>query len=78
VCSCLEGAIRDYLRKRGEYLMELGELAAALVDFEKAVHTTGGRTIVDRTASLTYQATRPNGPGCEPVCQAASETWAVP
>jgi hypothetical protein len=44
----------------------------------RVVHTTGGRTIVDRTASLTYQATRPNGPGCEPVCQAASETWTVP
>lgn len=44
----------------------------------RVVHTTGGRTIVDRTASLTYQEARPNGPGCEPVCQTASATWAVP
>ncbi len=39
------------------------------------VHTTSGRTIVDRTASFGYHPFRPNGPGCEPVCQAANVTW---
>lgn len=42
------------------------------------VHTSAERTIVDQTASLTYTENRPNGPGCEPVCKAASVEWTGP
>ncbi|MBN8609730.1 MAG: hypothetical protein J0L92_04070 [Deltaproteobacteria bacterium] len=33
------------------------------------VHTIDGAPHADRTASLTYAEHRPNGPGCDPVCQ---------
>lgn len=41
----------------------------------RVIHTVAGRTIADHTAKLTYHEHRPNGAGCEPVCQQASETW---
>ena len=35
----------------------------------RVVHTAPGRTPFDRTATPIYGAFRPNGPGCDPVCQ---------
>lgn len=43
----------------------------------RVIHTVAGRTISDRTATFTYHEHRPNGDGCEPACQQASQTWGV-
>lgn len=40
--------------------------------------TLDDQLLLDRTAMPVYQATRPNGPDCEPVCRQASETWPLP
>lgn len=42
------------------------------------VHTSGGQTILEQTATLTYVDHHPNGEGCEPVCKSASATWQGP
>lgn len=40
----------------------------------RVVHTFDGREISNRNITLSYHESRPNGPGCEPVCQAAEAT----
>ena len=42
------------------------------------VHTHAGAPILDQKASFSYAELRPNGEGCEPVCQAASLDWTGP
>jgi hypothetical protein len=37
--------------------------------------TVNGAVVLDRTTTPSYVATRPNGPGCEPLCHQASASW---
>jgi hypothetical protein len=37
-----------------------------------------GATLIDDTQVLTYKETRPNGPGCDPLCRQVSVVVAVP
>jgi len=44
-----------------------------------AVTLHDGDTIVaEKTFEPAYKAAQPNGPGCGPTCQQATELWAVP
>lgn len=36
-----------------------------------------GSTLTRRTFTPAYQTTQPNGPGCEPICTQASDTFAL-
>lgn len=38
----------------------------------RIVHAADGRPAFDRTVTASYATVRPNGPGCEPACQAAT------
>jgi hypothetical protein len=37
--------------------------------------TVDGTVVVEQTTRPSYVAMRPNGPGCDPLCHQASETW---
>jgi hypothetical protein len=57
----------------GEYTWQLtltGSPASVRV-----THVLDGRELAQRSSALVYTENRPNGPGCEPLCQQASLTW---
>lgn len=37
--------------------------------------TVEGAVVLDRTETLVYQISQPNGPGCDPTCQQGSAQW---
>jgi hypothetical protein len=37
--------------------------------------TVDGAVVLDRTESPSYEESRPNGPGCDPLCHQASVKW---
>jgi len=39
--------------------------------------TVGDATYLDETVTPTYTTSRPNGPGCEPLCSQASAEWVL-
>jgi hypothetical protein len=39
--------------------------------------TVDGATYLDQTVTPTYTTSRPNGPGCEPLCSQASAEWVL-
>jgi hypothetical protein len=39
--------------------------------------TIDGATYLDQTVTPTYTTSRPNGPGCEPLCSQASAEWVL-
>ena len=36
-----------------------------------------GNAVLDETALPSYQPIQPNGPGCEPICQQATQSWTL-
>ena len=36
-----------------------------------------GTAVLDKTAIPSYQAVQPNGPGCDPICEQATESWTL-
>ena len=42
------------------------------------VHRYADAVALEQTATFEYTEHRPNGDGCEPVCQTASVTWTMP
>lgn len=40
--------------------------------------SVAGTTILDRSVTPTYNESRPNGPGCDPLCRQAGVEWTVP
>lgn len=59
-----------------EYTLEIG-LPGTPSSVEIQLERDGA-TLVDDTQALSYKETRPNGPGCGPVCRQASVVVAVP
>jgi hypothetical protein len=40
--------------------------------------TSGATMVAQRSFELAFTSSRPNGPGCEPVCRQSSERWELP
>jgi hypothetical protein len=59
---------------RFEQVISLGGTPARV---SVTVKSPNGAT-AQQTFALVYQTTQPNGPGCEPICKQASESWEIP
>lgn len=60
----------------GHFSEQIGVLGAPV-----EVHvllTVDGTVAVDQTTRPSYVASRPNGPGCDPICHQANVSWPFP
>lgn len=80
VTTCTETRTKDAVSQSctphpGEWTLELA--LAATPDSAAVRVTRDGAVLLEKSEKVSYVATRPNGPECEPLCRQSQITWTL-